>query len=190
MQNPTHNAPHSDRIFEETLRNKLSSLTLDLTCSFIYAFYFFQFRTDVSLLSVSPVMANEGEGTFYWSKQQSVICTATKIPFVYSCSRNCAASVPISTFMSLWAIYIPRIVPHIFLQTSVGIYKSLIDTWMWKLGLWPCNSFSGNICFEFSVLCLCSVCCDVRGEWDWKKGATKEQAHVDGLRLTTPARKD
>jgi hypothetical protein len=28
---------------------------------------------------------------------------------------------------------------------------------MWKLGLRPCNSFSGNICFEFSVLCLCSA---------------------------------
>jgi hypothetical protein len=28
---------------------------------------------------------------------------------------------------------------------------------MWKLGLRPSNSFSGNICFEFSVLCLCSV---------------------------------
>ncbi len=28
---------------------------------------------------------------------------------------------------------------------------------MWKLGLWPRNLFSGNICFEFSVLCLCSV---------------------------------
>jgi hypothetical protein len=24
-------------------------------------------------------------------------------------------------------------------------------------GLWPRNSFPGNICFEFSVLCLCSV---------------------------------
>jgi hypothetical protein len=39
----------------------------------------------------------------------------------------------------------------------VGIYKSLTVTWMWKVGLWPHNSFSGNICFEFSVLCLCSV---------------------------------
>ncbi len=28
---------------------------------------------------------------------------------------------------------------------------------MWKLGLWPRNSFSGNICFEFSVLALGSV---------------------------------
>jgi nitrate reductase gamma subunit len=27
---------------------------------------------------------------------------------------------------------------------------------MWKLGLWTRNSFSGNICFEFSVLVLCS----------------------------------
>jgi hypothetical protein len=27
---------------------------------------------------------------------------------------------------------------------------------MWKLGQRPRNSFSGNICLEFSVLCLCS----------------------------------
>ncbi len=39
-------------------------------------------------------------------------------------------------------------------RPNVGIYKSLTDTWMWKLGLRPRNSFSGNICFEFSVLCL------------------------------------
>jgi hypothetical protein len=28
---------------------------------------------------------------------------------------------------------------------------------MWKLGLTLRNSFSGNICFKFSALCLCSV---------------------------------
>ncbi len=39
----------------------------------------------------------------------------------------------------------------------MGIYKSLTDTWIWKLGLRPRNSFSGNICFKFSVLCLRSV---------------------------------
>jgi hypothetical protein len=27
---------------------------------------------------------------------------------------------------------------------------------MWKLGLWPRNSFSGTSCFHFSVLVLCS----------------------------------
>jgi hypothetical protein len=43
-------------------------------------------------------------------------------------------------------------------RSIMGIYKSLADTWMWKLGLWPCNSFSGDICFEFSVFCLCSAC--------------------------------
>ncbi len=28
---------------------------------------------------------------------------------------------------------------------------------MWKLGLWPRNSFSGNICSEFSVLVQCRM---------------------------------
>ncbi len=37
-----------------------------------------------------------------------------------------------------------------------NIYKSLTGTWMWKSGLWPHNSFSGNICLEFSVLVLWS----------------------------------
>ncbi len=45
--------------------------------------------------------------------------TATKILFMYSSSGNCAASIPISTFMCLWAIYIfPGIGPHISLQQN------------------------------------------------------------------------
>ncbi len=36
---------------------------------------------------------------------------------------------------------------------------------MWKLGLRPRNPFSGNIFFEFSVLCLCSVRYRSRGRF-------------------------
>jgi hypothetical protein len=64
--------------------------------------------------------------------------------------------------VSVSDLYIPRIGPHISLQQNRqidrgNIHKSLTDTWMWKLVLWPCNSFSGNICFQFSVLVLCNV---------------------------------
>jgi hypothetical protein len=46
---------------------------------------------------------------------------------------------------------------HIYVSVIVRIYKSLTDTWMLKMVLRPRNSFSGNICFKFSVLCLYSV---------------------------------
>ncbi len=75
------------------------------------------------------------------------VCTATKISFMYSFSGNCAASVSVSD------LYNPGIGPHIscskIARSIVGIYKLLIDTWTWNLGLWLHNSFSGNICFEF-----------------------------------------
>ncbi len=63
--------------------------------------------------------------------------------------------------VSVGALYIPRIGPHISCsrigKSMVGIYKSITDTLMWKLGLWSRNSFSGNICFQFLVWVLCSV---------------------------------
>ncbi len=40
------------------------------------------------------------------------------------------------------------------------------------LGLWPCSSFSGNICFEFSVLCLCSVVKVTLIEYFWLREVT------------------
>ncbi len=58
--------------------------------------------------------------------------------------------------------YIPRIGSHISCSRiggskNGGIYIYLTDTWMWKLGLWPRNSFSGNIYFKFSVMVFCSL---------------------------------
>ncbi len=49
-----------------------------------------------------------------------------------------------------------------------NIYSnSLTDTWMWKLGLRPRYSFSGNICFKFSAFWLCSVCSKLPHKGTW-----------------------
>ncbi len=44
-----------------------------------------------------------------------------------------------------------------FAVPIVGIYKSLTDTRMLKLGTRPRSFISGNICLEFLVQCICSV---------------------------------
>ncbi len=63
--------------------------------------------------------------------------------------------------VSMSDLYIPRICPYRSYsrigRSIVGIYKWL-GTGMCKFGLWPRSSFSRNICFEFSVLVLCSEC--------------------------------
>jgi hypothetical protein len=79
--------------------------------------------------------------------------------FLFWESRGLSPNLHIHVFVS--DLNIPRIGPHISCsrigRSIVGIYKPLTDTCIWTLGLWPRNSFSGNICFQFSVLVLCSV---------------------------------
>ncbi len=83
-----------------------------------------------------------------------------EIPFMYSQKGSCAASVPISTLMSVNDIFtvFPGSVHilHVFSCSIKGRPSwEYINRWQTQeLGPRPRNSFSGNICFEFSVLCL------------------------------------
>ncbi len=78
--------------------------------------------------------------------------------------RNIGASVPVSTFMCLWAIYIcfPTIGMPFLLEEIcrliLELCKSLIDTWMLKLGLRPRYSQERNRYVGFSLQCIDRQC--------------------------------
>jgi hypothetical protein len=78
------------------------------------------------------------------SSGHPVVYTVPKIwfiinlSFMYSQKWNCVALFPIPTSMHLWAIYILPESVCIFGCSKIdrpvlGLYKSLTDTWMWKL---------------------------------------------------------
>ncbi len=88
---------------------------------------------------------------------------AKKFKFMYSQKRNCAASVPVSSFMCLWAIYIFPQSVHLFSCSRIG------RLWWWEYmnrsqkhecRNWDCGRavpFLGIFVFKYSVLCFCSV---------------------------------
>jgi hypothetical protein len=80
---------------------------------------------------------------------------------MYSQKRNCYFQnrmimfcLPIPTEINLWEIYIFPGLVCLFCCMEIcgqilGIYKSLTDTWMWKLGLRPRNSQKGILKWDF-----------------------------------------
>ncbi len=101
-------------------------------------------------LILYPLQVSDSDSILFLTMQRKIhLC----IPFL-----GIARPPSQFTFMCLWAIYIFPGSVHIFScsrtgRLIVGIYQSLTNTWMWKLGLRPRNSF----CFEFSIWCLCSA---------------------------------
>ncbi len=72
--------------------------------------------------------------------------------------------------VSVSDLYIPRGV-HMFSCSRIGrpivvIYKSLTDTWMWKMGLRPAQFLFWECLFWIFGMCLCSVLLGINlGHW-------------------------
>jgi hypothetical protein len=85
------------------------------------------------------------------------ICTLQQNPiYVFLFWELRGLNLHFHIHVSVSDLYITRIGPHISCskigRSIMGIYKSLTSTFTCTS-----NSFSGNICFEFSVLVLLSV---------------------------------
>ncbi len=70
----------------------------------------------------------------FWRPAQNMI-RQRKVHLSYSFFGNCVTSVPISTFMCLWAIYLVLGSVHIYCCSKIDgpilkIYKSLTDIWV------------------------------------------------------------
>ncbi len=100
-----------------------------------------------------------------WYDSQVLHCNKNPI-YVFLFWELCGLSPNFHFHVSVIDLYIPRIGLHISSSRIgtpiVGIYKSLTDGWMWKLGLRPRYSFSGNLFRNFGVLSL--QCRTMRGK--------------------------
>ncbi len=136
----------------QELVNRVIILTVPASMATI--FYFCRYECTVgshSFTAWSKEYIGIGRCVF-WKKKMLIFLyahckdTILKIWIKYSQERNCTATVPNPTFMFLWAIYIfcCLFCCRKIGAPNVGIYRSLTDTWMWKLGLRSRNSFPGN----------------------------------------------
>ncbi len=96
-----------------------------------------------------------------FSLQDTPVHYKDKMPKIwnkYSQKRNIGISVPIATFTCLWApmMGLPFLLEEIC-GLILGIYKSLTDKWMLKLGQRPRNSKKRNIKTELPLQCGQSV---------------------------------
>ncbi len=84
--------------------------------------------------------------------------------------------------VSVSDLYIPMIGTHISCsrigRSMVGIYKSLTDTWMWKLVLWPRNPEKEYLFRNFGIGSLQFV-------WGKLMSGTRDNFSVSGSKLIT-----
>ncbi len=146
-------APGRTYLFYSSLCCLLTYLFFSSQCCFWkYLFYSSLCCSWTKALNVSVLQQPETErttasfGVFLWSTLQRTNTEYSKQIFPEKELRGRIPNFQIQVSVS--DLYIPTINLPILLQEIcgqiLGIYKSLTITWMWKLGLTPCNSKKRN----------------------------------------------